>query len=274
MIAAARFYAGKVFHARLRPVQHRFTYRALSLVVDIDRLAEANRLSPLFSIDRFNLLSFHQRDHGLCDGSSLRGFVETLLQKAELTQPAERILLQSFPRIAGLGFSPLSIYFVMSSDKLSALVYSVRNTFGERHNYVFGADAPESGRCFPHEADKAFYVSPFMEMPLRYRFATDLPDESIHVRIVERDLEGPLLTAIATGRAIAPGKSAPGVLRLLREVLAFPLLGASVIAGIHWQALKLWFKGMRLQPRAPHQRTMSFDEPGAFSILSRSRKST
>src|SRR4051812_13510002 len=156
--AAASLYIGKVMHARLRPFGHRFSYRVYSLLLDIDRLAEASRMSPLFSVERFNLLGFSARDHGRRDGSPLRSHVESQLADAGVMIGGGRILLLCYPRVLGFVFNPLSIYYCYDeAGELAALIYEVRNTFGGLHAYVAPvrpAEATSSG--VRQERDKAF----------------------------------------------------------------------------------------------------------------------
>lgn len=257
---AVAFYDSKVFHARLRPHAHRFSYSVLSLVIDLDRLQEADAVSRFFSIGRFNLLSLSPRHHGPCDGSDLRAHVDKLLADQGCARPA-RVLLMCMPRIAGFGFNPLSVYYGLDAQgRVAHIVYEVRNTFGERHSYVMQPPGETDKRPAPHEADKIFYVSPFMDMALRYRFLTQAPGEALSVKIVERDAQGVVLTALLSGKAFDPTP-----LALLRRALSSPLLGLKVMAGIHWEALRLWLKGHGLRPRPAAPARQSFNEPGPYS---------
>ena len=243
---AITFYRARVFHARLRPITRRFRYRVLSILVDIDRVQQKCEMPAAFSVGAFNLLGFDMRDHGRRDGSTLRPYVEELCAGAGVARPASIVLLCA-PRILGYVFDPLSVYFCLDGDGcVSALIYEVRNTFGQSHCYVAPTPADAAGRIQPHECDKTFYVSPFMDMQARYRFLVEQPGETFALRIIERDSEGTLLTAIWRGERFHASTA-----KLLRCALDTPLAGFKVIAGIHWQALFLWLAGMRLRPRAP-----------------------
>ncbi len=185
-------------HQRMKPVGHRFRYRVYSLLIDLDRLDEADRLSPLFSVNRANVASFHEADH--LRGAkqlSLRAHVDALLTDAGLDRPAARIELACYPRIFGQVFNPLSVYYAYDeAGELLALVYEVRNTFGENHTYVCKL---EPGDMTPagirQSRSKLFYVSPFIEMQARYNFRMNIPGEQIRWRILETDRSGPLLAA-------------------------------------------------------------------------------
>ena len=133
--AAGALYIGEVMHQRLRPFGHRLAYRVFSLLVDIDRLDELDRMSPLFSVDAANLVAFRQSDH-VAEGS-VRAHADRLLAQAGLDRPAARILLLCYPRIFGYVFNPISVYFAYDdAGALVALIYAVRNTFGGKHSYV------------------------------------------------------------------------------------------------------------------------------------------
>lgn len=243
--AAAMLYAGDVMHARMKPVAHRFQYRVFTLLVDIDRLEEAARTSPLFSLGRFNLLSFDIKDHGRRDGSALRPAVEAMLTAAGHPQPPRRILLLCYPRVLGYVFNPLSVYFCYGDDDaLTAIVYEVRNTFGELHPYVAPLRSGEAGpEGLRQQRPKAFHVSPFIDMAQTYHFRLLPPGEAVRVRILETDAAGPTLAATFVGRA-RPFSTAT----ILAECGRVPLMTLKVIAAIHLEALRLWWKGVPLQP--------------------------
>ncbi|NBN78062.1 DUF1365 family protein [Microvirga tunisiensis] len=238
-------YTGKVMHARMKPVPHRFTYSVFSLLFDLDRLADADRLSPLLSVGRFNLLSFHARDHGPRDGSDLRAHVDRLLAEAGLARPA-RVLLLAYPRLLGYVFNPLAVYYAYEADgRLAAVVYEVRNTFGDLHTYVAPVrDGQVSAAGLRQDQVKTFYVSPFLDMQQHYHFRLLPPGRSVRIRILETDPAGPMLSATFNGEG-EPATSRA----ILAACLRFPLMTLKVMAGIHYEALKLWLKGIRFHSR-------------------------
>ncbi len=156
----ASLYRGDVMHARLKPVGHRFTYRVMSLLIDLDRLDEADTMSSLFRINRGALFSFCERDHGPRDGSSLRAHADRLLQRHGVDLPKGRILLLCYPRVLGYVFNPLSVYYCYDEDgRLAGLIYEVRNTFGEMHSYVCPVRPHEISAAGIRQTEtKAFYV--------------------------------------------------------------------------------------------------------------------
>ncbi|WEZ83456.1 DUF1365 domain-containing protein [Rhizobium sp. 32-5/1] len=243
---AAALYAGQVMHQRMKPMGHRFNYKVFSLLIDIDRLDEATRMSSLFSVNRFNLLSFHEKDHTGQDDQSLRSYADAVLLDAGVETPPVRILLACYPRILGRVFNPIAVYYAYNAQgAVIAMIYEVRNTFGERHTYVCPVGPGQTGPGgIRQECEKLFHVSPFVPMEMRYHFRMLPPGEKIRWRILETDAEGPLLAATFSGARL-PLKTG----QILRLVAKIPHLTIKIIAGIHWEALKLWLKGARYIPR-------------------------
>jgi uncharacterized protein len=260
--AAACLYTGEVMHQRMKPFGHRFRYKVFSLLIDLDRLQEANGLSSLFSVNKRNLIAFYEKDHAGEGGTSLRSHVDRLLLDAGVAVPAARILLVCYPRILGYVFNPISIYHAYDmDDHLVAMIYEVRNTFGERHTYVCPVTPGElTAAGLRQSCDKLFHVSPFIPMEMRYRFRMLPPGDEIRWRILETDAEGPLLAATFTGRrqTITTAKLAALTLRI-------PFLTFKIVAGIYWEALRLWLKGATFIPRPKAPEPVSF-KPQAMIV--------
>jgi len=246
--AAASLYVGDVMHARLKPFVHRFNYRVMSLLINLDRLAEADRQSALFGVNRGALYSFHERDHGRRDGTSLRAYAAACARGHGIDLAGGRVELLCYPRLLGYAFNPLSVYFCFdAAGDLVLMIYEVRNTFRQIHHYVLPV-APDQRRAelVRQEQDKTFYVSPFIEADMRYHFRITPPADAVRIRILENDAAGPLLAATFSGR-----RRALTTASLAKSFLALPFVTAKIIAAIHWQALRLWLKGAKLMPRAP-----------------------
>jgi uncharacterized protein len=190
---AAALYFGEVMHARLKPMGHRFSYRVMSLLIDLDRLSEADRQSRLFGVNRAALYSFHEADHGERDGSPLRAYAQRCAARHEIDLAGGRVWLLCYPRLLGYTFNPLSVYFCYRADgALALLIYEVRNTFGDIHAYVLPVKPCEiSAAGIRQQQDKLFYVSPFVEMAMRYHFYLSPPGENVKLRILETDREPP-----------------------------------------------------------------------------------
>jgi uncharacterized protein len=255
--AAASLYPGQVMHARMKPKPHRFTYAVFNLLIDLDRLAEADRQTALFRVGRAGALSFHAKDHGPGDGSDLAAYARRMLAEAGLAEPPARVELLCYPRLFGFAFNPISVYFAYAaSGEPSGIIYEVRNTFGEMHTYVAPVLAGELSEAgLRQERDKLFYVSPFVGMPMRYRFRLRPPGDDVAIRILETDAEGPLLSATFHGR-----KREMTAASVFLAILRFPLMTMKVVAGIHYEAARLWLKGIRFHTRPAPPPAASFGD--------------
>ena len=236
-------------HQRFRPVPHRFTYRVFSMLLDLDELPAIDRGSRLFGVDRAALLSFRTRDHGPRDGSPLRPWLAGILAEAGIEFGKGRVRLHCFPRLLGYVFNPLSTYFCEDeAGRLTAIVYEVKNTFGGQHAYVL--PVPEgAGDTIRQRCDKTFPVSPFIPMEASYRFAIRRPEERFNLRIDEHDSDGRLLVAAHDATRLPLDDRT-----LLRVLAGNCALTFKVIVGIHFEALRLWFKGTPSFPAESHGR--------------------
>ncbi|MCC6735804.1 MAG: DUF1365 family protein [Bauldia sp.] len=240
-------YRGIVVHQRTRPKAHRLRYRVFSLLVDLDELpALAGRLR-LMGVDRGGLFGFRQADHGArAEGADLRAWVDARLAEAGIAIPGGRVELLCYPRMFGFVFNPLSVFFCRdASGAVAAILYEVANTHGETHTYVIPA-APDRAGVVRQSAEKLFYVSPFLPVGGRYRFRIDPPEAEVGLVIGLDDADGPLLTASFRGARTELTDGA-----LVRALFAYPLMTLKVIAGIHWEALRIWRKGIAYRHHAP-----------------------
>ncbi|MFM8700406.1 MAG: DUF1365 domain-containing protein [Hyphomicrobiales bacterium] len=255
--ACAALFVGTVMHTRMKPVTHRFNYRVFTTLINLDRLDELDRLSPVFSVNRFNLFSFYPSDHGLRDGSSLALYARTLLRDAGTHDPINHVFLLCYPRMLGYVFNPLSVYFAYAADKrLLGVIYEVRNTFGEHHTYVAAVQPGEltvSG--LRQERVKRLYVSPFNGLAMRYLFRLCPPDKSVAVRILAMDTDGPVLAATFFGRHATFSTA-----ELIFRFLTIPLMSIKIITGIHFEALRLWVKGLRMVRRSEAPDAVSYGD--------------
>lgn len=239
MTAQSAIFRGEVMHLRLRPRRHSLRYRVFSLLLDLDEVQAVSARSRLFGYNRRNVLSFWETDHG--DGSlgGLRAWIEAQLRAANMLEDGMTIRVLCYPRIFGYVFNPLTVYFCSASNgALKAILYEVCNTFGERHTYVIPVEDGGTG-AVRQGCGKELYVSPFMPMSCFYRFHIEPPGERVVVRIDESDAEGLVLLASFSGRREALSDGA-----LLRALVRYPLMTLKVTAGIHWEALRIWWKGI------------------------------
>ena len=238
---AGFLYTTRVMHRRLVAPLHRFVYRLFYLLLDIDRLDELDRGLRLFSRNRFNLVAFHDRDHGNGERGGLRGWAEALLAASGVRLDGGRIRLLCLPRVLGFAFNPLAIWYCQHRDgSLRAIIAEVRNTFGEKHCYVLASGGRPLTYEGPHAKDKCFHVSPFLDLVGQYQFRFAEPAGSLRVLIHETREGTPILGATLAGERRALGDGA-----LLRQVARMPWMALKVVAGIHWEALKLWLRGAR-----------------------------
>lgn len=249
-MTGSALYTGAVIHRRIKPRRHHLRHSCFWTLLDLDEIDELARTRRLFSHNRFNAMSFYERDHG--DGSEipLRAQVELLLDRAGVEHDGGTIHLLCMPRVFGYGFNPISVFYCRNRDGvLNAMLYQVHNTFGQRHTYLIPID--ESARRnrqdrIRQSCGKDFYVSPFMEMDMRYDFAAELPDESVSLSICGQDREGPMIYAALKGIR-KPFTDAT----LLKATLRHPFVTLKVMAAIHLHALFIWLKGIRLTKQPP-----------------------
>ncbi|HZK90276.1 MAG TPA: DUF1365 family protein [Stellaceae bacterium] len=241
-------YRGTVMHQRLRPRRHRLRYRVFSLLLDLDGLDGLAARLRLFSRNRFNLFGFHDRDYGDGSAAPLRAQVERHMQAAGLDADGGPIRLLTMPRVLGYAFNPLSAYFCYRRcGTLAAILYEVNNTFGERHGYLMPVAGDSDGggeRPIIQECSKRFYVSPFLDMDMTYLFQIVPPGRRVGIAIHGRDAQGPIIVA-----SLFAERAALTDAGLARAFATYPLLTLKVIAGIHWEALWIWLKGIRLRDR-------------------------
>lgn len=255
MNPAAALYPARVAHRRRVAPFYRFVYRVFYLLLDVDRIEEAARGLRLFSYNRFNLLAFHDSDHGSelgpggAPGGSLRRWAEDVLREQGIHLAGGRIRLLCMPRLLGFGFNPISLWYCEHADgSLRAVIAEVRNTFGEKHSYVLASGGAPMPYEFPQEKDKCFHVSPFFDLVGRYRFLLSEPGERLRVVIQESREGTPILDATLAGERLALTDAA-----LLGQVLRMPLMTLKVVGAIHWEALKIWLRGGRFhrKPEPP-----------------------
>lgn len=241
MIPAAQIYTGHVVHKRLRPRPHALSYGVFSLLLDLDQLDAVALQSRLFSRNRFNLLSFYDSDHGPGDATPLQQHARDVFKASGLDTAGLQILFLAYPRVLGYVFNPLSVYYAVAGDgHLAALIYEVNNTWGERRSYVLDAGQPH-GHVYAQSAAKELHVSPFAGASGRYGFRVTVPGDGLLVGVHLSDADGALLKTHFTGRSQAWSDS-----RLLALLFRFPLLTLKIIGAIHFEALKLWLKGVPL----------------------------
>ena len=237
--AVAQIGNGVVRHHRLRPVDNAFAYRTYFLMLPMRSLRD--QACAALARNRFGLLAFHDRDHG--DGrSDALAWLDELLRSEGIADADGEVWLQTYPRVLGYVFKPVSFWFCERADgSLAAIVVEVNNTFGERHCYLLAGERLGYGRDL--QARKVFHVSPFSHIVGGYRFrfmrSASAGGDRYVARIDHEDADGALLQTSLSGR-LTP--LSPASVRA--AFFGVPLMSFGVIVRIHWQALRVWAKRM------------------------------
>lgn len=235
-------YVGTVTHKRLRPVSHELNYEVASLLVDVDELC-AGMGPGLLSHNRFNLFAIHDRDHGDAGTQQpIAEFARGKVREAGLAPQVARIFMLAYPRILGYAFNPLTTYYAVDADgEVRLMIYEVHNTFGGRHCYV--AKVEHGATQAYAVTEKVFRVSPFNGVEGHYGLRASPLGETLSLGVSLATDEGPLLKAYFHGTRRPLTSSG-----LLGVFVRLPLQSLKVISAIHWEALKLWLKGLNLYP--------------------------
>lgn len=235
-------YIGHVYHKRHIPFVHRFKYRVFTLWIDIDAPSKLKT----FSLNRLNLFSLYNKDHGPRNGNPLRPWIEAAAREKDIDITDGKIFMLTFPRILGYVFNPITLYFCYDRNTaLKAILYQVKNTFGQQHGYCL--PVTETGPKIQQSCPKVFHVSPFIHMDCTYHFDLAEPGEALNFAIHQFTGDNEkVLTATWSGkRAELTDKT------LLKTLITHPLLTLKIILGIHWQALHLWRKGAKYTSPTP-----------------------
>ncbi|MDR3427540.1 DUF1365 domain-containing protein [Silvimonas sp.] len=248
----AKLVFGQVMHQRLRPAPRRFVYRVFCLRLDIDQLDSLN--NALFGVNRWRVLGINTRDYGARDDTPLSSWIRQLLTTEGL--PADgRIWLQTFPRMFGYVFNPVSFWYCHdAAGGLRAVLAEVNNTFGEHHRYLL--TAPDNAPITPQTTltcRKQLHVSPFCQVQGHYEFRLRECENTVFTAIDYHDAQGLLIRTAIGGHAVPFS-----VRNLGRALLTHPLLTVGVGVRIHWQALKLWLGKVPFhQKPAPPQHSLT-----------------
>ena len=234
-------YEGQVYHRRTRPKQHVLRYSVFTLLLDLSERKLLAKNLKLFSYNRFNIFSFFDKDFGENAAEDLPAYVERKLVEANITSVPSRVLLSCYPRIFGWVFNPLSLFYCLDAQgHCFAVIHEVHNTFGERHAYVLPVtNTSGSQEWIEQRVEKELFVSPFAHMSMSYQFRLNFPEEKQVIVIRASDDESVVITASYTAK-----RKTLTAKQLLRQLVKFPFQTFKVVLGIHWEALRLFLKGV------------------------------
>ncbi|WP_417482747.1 DUF1365 domain-containing protein [Maricaulis sp.] len=237
----ASLLAGEVGHTRLTPKRHALRYGMQSILLDIDGPELTAIRSPLFSVDRFNLVSFHPRDHGRGE-AALRPWVEAQLAAEDADFDIGRVQILAAPRVFGLVFNPVTTLFCHDrTGKLRAVIFQVSNFHGGRCAYTFLLPPSEAGESLRFSCRKRFFVSPFNNTDGEYRFRLDRDAASLRLGIqLWRD--GACVLSAVQKCEIRPLDTAG----LLAAPLSLAFNTTKIVGGILFEALRLRLKGLKM----------------------------
>ena len=229
---------GSVWHRRHLPRTHAFRYRMWLSLLDVDEIGTRFRESRLWSLERFNLVSLRRTDYIEPHDLELGDAVRQRVERHSGFRPSGRVRMLTHLRQWGMCFNPVTFYFCASTrGDLQAIVADIHNTpWNERHVYVLDARR-QPGPEFRFEFDKEFHVSPFLPMDMRYdwRFRYEPERIDVHMRVMRGDAE-----CFSTGMRLTLDEMTRR--RMITMPLRFPFMTLRVVAGIYYQALRLWLK--------------------------------
>jgi hypothetical protein len=245
VIPEPSIYTGKLRHRRFGSPRHEFSYSLFMALLDIDRIPETMSRSLFSSYERFNWASFFERDHLGAARTTLRERLAADAAAHGVALPKGPVFLLTHLRYLGYCFNPISFfYFYDSTGGVPVVMAEVHNTFGESTNYWLGPGNREvAKRGMRFRVPKTLHVSPFLAMGLDYEFALTPPEGRLvaHMNVVDTASNGGSALFDAT-LMLERHDWTSGA--LLRALAAQPWMSAKVIAAIHWEALRLWIKGV------------------------------
>ncbi len=231
-------FVGTLRHRRFTPVAHAFTYPLFMALLDIDRVPQLMKASRLTSHNRWNWASFDDRDHLGDPSRPLRERLVVDAARHGIEVPTGPIFLLTHLRYLGYYFNPVSFFYCFNrAERLQVVLAEVSNTFGGAHNYwVRPASASRTVRA---AAPKSLYVSPFMPVDLEYSFAFTPPARRLvaHMKTVKAG-------SVSFDATLSLERRPWSAAEIRRALVRYPAMTATVMAGIHWQALRLWWKGV------------------------------
>jgi DUF1365 family protein len=243
-----------IMHHRLTPKVNRFFYKTFYLCLDVSSLEDLN--SALLGFQKFRPYTLRHKDYGFQDGSSIHSWLNKMIKTYGLKD--HKVYLITMPRVLGYGFNPISLWLFLDEDStLQSVIADVNNTFGENHHYLIRDK--EGEKLSPHkryEAEKVFHVSPFMPVTGTYSFRFKVPQDfgkpnSSLGLWIDYGIDGKKVLLTSMTGSLKPLTQS----RLLKSLIHYPFMAILVVGKIHYQALKLWMKGISYyhKPQPPEE---------------------
>ena len=245
-------YKGQVKHQRFEQRVHEFTYSLFMMYVDLNELPALFKPYKLWSVDAPGWASFLRKDHVGDPQDTLSNSIRALVYEKTGHRASGPIRLLTHFRYFGYVFNPLSLYFCYDEDdsKVEHVVAEVSNTpWKEQHCYVLSNNLNESHH-FSTSHQKEFHVSPFMDLNMEYRWKIQIPDKCLNVQIENWKEDKKIFDAVIDLQKIEINPT-----NLRHVLINFPLMTLKVTSAIHFEALKLWLKGVTYVPHPKHHRT-------------------
>jgi DUF1365 family protein len=239
MIKKPLLVKGDIMHHRFFPKKNHFDYKSTYISCPLSKIEELKK--SLFSLSKFNLFGFYNSDYGNKDANNLRGWIDQILKESNIDNIKEIILI-THPRVLGYAFNPVSFWLCLDDkNSLIAVLSEVRNTCGQKHNYLCfkkGLEPIKSNDWI--ESQKEFYVSPFMKIEGKYKFRFEFADNQMNFFInylVDDKLK--LSTSLKCHFEEFSNRN------LLVSFIKMPFFTFKTVILIHYQAIKLYLKSIK-----------------------------
>jgi DUF1365 family protein len=246
MIANSCIYTANIIHARSEPIKRRFAYKVFMFYLDLDELDKIQKSIWLIGRNKFNYFNFRDKDHiqlsaeGAKKTRTTKEHLIEYLKQNNVNQPIGRVMILTNLATLGYQFNPVSFYFIYDSeDKPFCSVVEVGNTFGEMKPFYIDNTYLEE-KAFKYQTKKLFYVSPFIAHDVDFGFDLEIPAEKLKLKIDDYKDGHKFFSAVLTGERKTLSNR-----NVVMYALFFPIITLKVIGLIHWQAFKIWMKGIR-----------------------------